>query len=265
MATPRLYGPLPLTAERVDRHLQASSPGVYALGEERDGLFVIGRVGRSDCDLRSALIAQVGSRFTHFKFRYALSAEDAFRTECDLYHAVSLNDPIHPIAPDGTCLQCTRCHSVFADNALCPVAKQLFDFYCAALTEFQDARPPAISTMHVPHSPKTEREAFARLRTARRQYWSHVTEHGCRQPVEAPATRLEIERHLRIEMKEARREFVAASDQFDELIGIALDSRGTADGVLAREQAKRLRDAAFQRYDQALRQYAEFVVGKAGS
>lgn len=281
MATPRLYGPLPLTVERVGRHLLESSPGVYALGKEQDGLFVIGEVGRSDHDLRSALTAQVGGRFSQFKFRYALSAEDAFRTECELYHTVTLDHPIHPIAPAGTYLQCSACHPTFVapqprsshrpesanpnlqDVMPCPEAGHLFDLYCRALAEFHDAKLPFSGTANLSDSPNLERDAFARLKTARIQYWSHVTEHGCRMPVGSSAARLEIERRLRTDMREARREFVAASDQFDQLIGVALDSHGSADGVLAREQAKRLREAAFQRYDAALRRYAEFVVGKA--
>jgi hypothetical protein len=113
-----------------------------------------------------------------------------------------------------------------------------------------------------PSSQTIELEAMALLAAARKQYWSHVAEHGCRLPVGTSGTRREMESRLRNEMKEARLKFVAASDQFDQLIGIGLDSTGTADVVLAREQAKRLRLAAFKRYDEALRGYAEFVIGE---
>src|SRR5690348_16129389 len=78
----RLFGPFPLTLERIDHNLQAASPGVFALGEERGGLFVIQYIGRSDGDLRSTLKAHVGGRYRLFKFRYALSALDAFGKEC---------------------------------------------------------------------------------------------------------------------------------------------------------------------------------------
>ena len=79
-------------------------------GEERDGLFLIKHIGRSDGDLRSTLKAQVESRYSLFKFRYALSALDAFGKECELYHfVVTLHDPIHPVAPPGTNAACSRC------------------------------------------------------------------------------------------------------------------------------------------------------------
>jgi hypothetical protein len=152
----------------------------------------------------------------------------------------------------------------------CPKAEQLLDTYLAALNEFHDARLLSQAAMRcddpgLPSSQTIELEAMARLAAARKQYWSHVAEHGCRLPVSTSGTRLEMESRLRNEMKEARLKFVAASDQFDQLIGIGLDLPGTADGVLAREQATRLREAAFKCYDDALRRYAEFVIGESES
>ena len=106
----RLFGPFPLTLERIDHNLQAASPGVFALGEERHGLFLIKHIGRSDGDLRSTLKAQAGGRYSLFKFRYALSALDAFGKECELYHSVvTLHDPIHPVPPPGTNAACSGC------------------------------------------------------------------------------------------------------------------------------------------------------------
>jgi len=110
VTAPRLYGPLPLDPERIDDHLQANSPGVYALGFSVDGMFLIKQVGRSDEDLRSALKAHVGGPHSQFKFAYALSSRDAFEKQCQLFHAlVILNDPIHPTAPAGTDLKCPGC------------------------------------------------------------------------------------------------------------------------------------------------------------
>lgn len=118
LTTSRLFGPLPLTAERIDLHLQASSPGVYALGEERDDVFVIRQMGRCDHDLRSTLKRHVGGRFSLFKFRYALSPLDAFGKECELFHSVvTLDDPVHPKPPEGTYVNCTRCQSSRAATA----------------------------------------------------------------------------------------------------------------------------------------------------
>lgn len=101
----RLYGPFRLSVDRIDRHVQTSSPGIFALAEKRDGSFLINRIGRSDEDLRSALKAHVGGRYSSFKVRYALSALDAFGKECELYHPLAtLHDPIHP----GTRAECSR-------------------------------------------------------------------------------------------------------------------------------------------------------------
>ena len=106
----RLFGPFPLTLEHIDKYLQAASPGVFALGEERDELFLINYIGRSDGDLRSTLKAHVGGRYSLFKFRYALSALDAFGKECELYHSVvTLHDPVHPVPPPGTHAACGGC------------------------------------------------------------------------------------------------------------------------------------------------------------
>jgi hypothetical protein len=107
-----------------------------------------------------------------------------------------------------------------------------------------------------------EAHAFTRLAGARKQYWSHVTQHDCRLAAGTPETRFDIETRLRDEMREARHKFVAASDQFDQLIVIGLDAPGSADGRLAREQAIRLREAAFKQYDAALRRNAEFITGE---
>ncbi len=115
MTVPRLYGPLPLTEERIDRHLQANSPGVYALGHADAGTFVIRRVGRADEDLRSALKPHVGGSYKHFRFAYALSPRDAFEKECHLYHTLAgLDNPIHPTAPKDTDLKCPGCRRTTA-------------------------------------------------------------------------------------------------------------------------------------------------------
>ena len=96
--------------DRIDKHVQGSSPGVFALGEQRDGNFVIKQIGRSDHDLRLALKSHVGGQHTLFKFRYALTSLDAFGKECELYHSLAtLDNPIHPTPPPGTHAQCNRC------------------------------------------------------------------------------------------------------------------------------------------------------------
>ena len=114
MAVPRLFGPLALTAERIDGPLQANSPGVYALGSSVNGAFFVKRIGRSDEDLRAALKAHVGGPYEQFKFTYALSPRDAFEKECHLFHSlVGLDSPTHPTAPKDTDAICPGCASVW--------------------------------------------------------------------------------------------------------------------------------------------------------
>lgn len=111
MTAPRLFGPLPLAADRVEKHLQANSPGVYALGEIVNGTFVIRVIGRADEDLRIALKAFVSGSYKHFKFSYALSPRDAFAKECQLFHSLEVlhaRQP-HPTPPKGMDLRCWTC------------------------------------------------------------------------------------------------------------------------------------------------------------
>ncbi len=149
----------------------------------------------------------------------------------------------------------------------CAKSQQLLETYYALLTEFHAARLALleVSEEHPEFTARrrTKDEIFARLSAARKRYLFHVTEHGCRLAVNTPETRLDIETRLRNEMREARHKFVAADDRYDQLIAISLDAPGSADGTLAREQARRLREAAFNAYDAALRRYAEFITGEA--
>ncbi len=106
----RLFGPFLLTAERIDSHLQANSPGVYGLGEKHDGNFVFKSVGRSDQDVRAALKQHVAGPYSWFKFCYALSPRDALEKECELYHSlVTLDNPAHPAAPKNSGFRCPYC------------------------------------------------------------------------------------------------------------------------------------------------------------
>lgn len=109
---PRLFGPLPLTASRINDHLRRSAPGVYALGKKRDGIFWIEKIGRSDTDLTSALRNHLSGPHKHFVFGYAFSARDAFEKECELYHSIAVVDVVsryaglHPTAPNCRCHYC---------------------------------------------------------------------------------------------------------------------------------------------------------------
>lgn len=110
MTSPRLYGPFQLTERGIEAHLQAASPGVYALGHTRNNLFIVSYVGRADADLREGLKTHLPGPYQQFKFAYALSARDAFEKQCELYHEyIGLENKCHPCPPADTDLLCARC------------------------------------------------------------------------------------------------------------------------------------------------------------
>ena len=106
---PKMYGPLPVAPESIERHLQANSAGVYALGKIVQGTFIAQLVGRSDDDLRSGIKSHLRGRHKHFKFSYALSARDAFEKECELYHSLVILDQPHPTPAENTDWKCKAC------------------------------------------------------------------------------------------------------------------------------------------------------------
>lgn len=109
LMTPKLYGPFPVTDERIDDNV-VSSPGVYALGYTRGDEFVIAYLGRADDDLKAELKRYQRGTYSLFKFAYALSAEDAFAKQCELYHqTVGLENDIHPNPPRGSQAMCPHC------------------------------------------------------------------------------------------------------------------------------------------------------------
>lgn len=108
--TPKLYGPFQLTEERIDENVVPDSAGVYGVGYSRANTFVLAYLGRSDADLRLDLKGHVRGPYQQFMFAYALSAEDAFEKQCELYHqGVYLENESHPRPPGGLNLPCPRC------------------------------------------------------------------------------------------------------------------------------------------------------------
>lgn len=112
--TPRLFCPSVVRCA-----VEADSPGVYILGHD-DGGFVAGYVGRADSSLRSRLAGhELLGEFDYFMFRYARNAAEAFRLECELWHAcrqsaADLGRSVHPAAPRGSGLECAYCY--FAEH-----------------------------------------------------------------------------------------------------------------------------------------------------
>jgi hypothetical protein len=149
MASLQMAGFHPLTDEKIDEEVTGDTPGNYALGYLDGGTFVVFYVGRSDSDLNGCLhdwvraesrftryapAAQaaygsrrrhplpsgtpalrpvgvvVNGRYTHFKFSYARSAEEAFEKQCRNYHdfggSYGLDNERHPVAGEGVSWRC---------------------------------------------------------------------------------------------------------------------------------------------------------------
>jgi hypothetical protein len=110
LSSPKLYGPFQLSERGIDANLQSRSPGVYALGDVQNSLFIVRYVGRSDTDLRTGLKTHIAGPHSQFKFTYALSPRDAFLKQCELYHDyIGLDNSQHPCSPPGINLICPRC------------------------------------------------------------------------------------------------------------------------------------------------------------
>ena len=110
MAETGLKGPFPLSAQGIDTELTQKSAGVYALDRaHEDGPFHISYVGRSDTDLRARLLEHAG-KYKRFKYDYFGSPEEAFASECRLYHEFNPPSTIaHPPRPFGSKWKCAVC------------------------------------------------------------------------------------------------------------------------------------------------------------
>lgn len=103
-----LSGPYPLTEDGVAEAVTASAPGVFALGMMRNGAFYVGYVGRAELDLARELDRHELA-YSHFKFNFADTAEDAFQKECELFHAFAPPANAHPSRPRGSQAKCPIC------------------------------------------------------------------------------------------------------------------------------------------------------------
>ena len=105
-----LIGPLPLRYENVRDAIARVAAGAYALGyAAADGGFCVLQIGRSDTDVRSKLIAQIGTQ-NLFKYILSTSSMLAFEKECELFHNFSPpNNRRHPERTEGTKWTCPRC------------------------------------------------------------------------------------------------------------------------------------------------------------
>jgi len=143
MRSLEMSGSYPLSDEAIDEALTRTSPGNYALGYMDGDTFNVFYVGRSDSDVRQRLhewvgmlsryekhassakaswgvhrrgqlpvdapaLARVGnaeSRYTHFAYSYARSAEDAYAHEWRDYDAFGgshgLDNETQPVSAAG--------------------------------------------------------------------------------------------------------------------------------------------------------------------
>jgi hypothetical protein len=102
-----------LDNKTIDEKVTKVSPGNYALGRrDENGTFLVSYIGRADNDLNSELKSWVGkTNKPLFKFRYAISARDAFGIECENYHDFDREGKgKHPVRPKGTNWKCPRCN-----------------------------------------------------------------------------------------------------------------------------------------------------------
>ena len=105
-----LLGPYELSFDSLARALPTGQCGAYALGHvDFEGTFRIERVCRDDRDLREHLQGLIGSS-NRFKFAPARSPQQAFESECYLFHRFQPpNNIIHPDRPRGTNWRCPVC------------------------------------------------------------------------------------------------------------------------------------------------------------
>lgn len=110
MASLSMNGPYNLTGTEIDQAVTKTSPGNYGLGRvNKEGTFLVSRVGRSDYDVNGRLHDHPGD-YEKFKFSYASSAKAAFEKECENYHDFDPpGNKMHPDRPDGTSWKCPRC------------------------------------------------------------------------------------------------------------------------------------------------------------
>lgn len=91
--------------------------GNYQFGVMREGDFVPKYIGRSDSGLKKEIrqqwrnkVVNGSKRYTHFRYKKAVSAKAAYEQECKDFHKYDGLDNInHPDVPDGKDYKCPIC------------------------------------------------------------------------------------------------------------------------------------------------------------
>jgi hypothetical protein len=113
MPSLKMEGPYPFDIKTIDEKVTRVSAGNFALGRKNEsGAFLINYIGRALTDLNSKLKSWVEKTDKpFFKFRYSVSAQDAFGIECENYHDfVKDGKNKHPRRPASTDWKCPRCN-----------------------------------------------------------------------------------------------------------------------------------------------------------
>jgi len=112
MPSLRMKGPYSLDIKTVDEKITRVSAGNFVLGRKNEnGTFLFSYIGRANTDLNSKLKSWIGKTVNPlFKFRYAISARDAFGIACENYHDfVTEGKAKHPERSEHTDWKCPRC------------------------------------------------------------------------------------------------------------------------------------------------------------
>ena len=113
MASLGMEGPYDMTSEQIDANITKTSPGNYALGYTKNGIFKVQYVDRADSDVASRLKDHLDEEYEKFKFCYASSPTDAYLRECKNFHdfggSLKLHNKIHPAKPADSKWKCPVC------------------------------------------------------------------------------------------------------------------------------------------------------------
>ena len=102
-----------LTEANVKNSFPKKTTGVYFLGYEKNRVFHIKYIGRSDTRLRSRLLDHLrndNEDYTHFSFELTDTILEAYRIECREWHnAIDLDNKVHPRNPKKLNYRCPYC------------------------------------------------------------------------------------------------------------------------------------------------------------
>ena len=114
---PRYGKVTPLNASEINAVSDEIVYGNYQFGVIKDEEFVPKYIGRSDSGLKKEIrqqwtnkVVNGNKRYTHFRYKEAVSVKAAYEQECkDFHNYDGLDNIYHPDVPDGTDYKCPIC------------------------------------------------------------------------------------------------------------------------------------------------------------